>query len=123
MNYFLLSSGIISLLGCAGHFTLGYNDYIRPVLQSDIDAIPKKIVLCIYHYMSVFMVLTTILLLSFAFNQNLIFTNAADAVKVIVISYAGFAVAGFLISLKVGIFKLFQWIFWLLIALFSFLGL
>jgi len=123
MNYFLLSSGIISLLGCAGHFTLGYNDYIRPVLQSDIDLIPKKIVLCIYHYMSVIMVLTTALLFCFAFNQNLVFTNTADVVKVIVISYAGFAVAGLLISLNVGIFKLFQWIFWLLIAVFSYLGL
>lgn len=123
MNYFLLSSGIISLLGCVGHFTLGYNDYIRPVLQSDIDVIPKKIVLCIYHYMSVFMVITTILLLSFAFNQYLIFENVTDAVKVLVISYVGFAVAGFLISTKVGIFKLFQWIFWMLIAVLSFLGL
>jgi hypothetical protein len=123
MNYFLLASGIISLLGCTGHFTLGYNDYIRPVLQSDIEVIPKKIVLCIYHYMSVFMVLTTILLLSFAFSQELIFENTADAVKLIVVSYAGFAVAGFLISLKVGIFKLFQWIFWVLIAVISYLGL
>jgi hypothetical protein len=123
MNYYLLTSGIISLLSCIGHFTMGYNDYIRPVLQSDIDIIPKKIVLCLFHYMSVVMILTTVLLLSFAFNQNLIFTNTADAVKLIVIAYTGFAMAGLLIASKVGIFKLFQWIFWVMIALFSFLGL
>jgi hypothetical protein len=53
-------------------------------------------------------------------GENLIFENTPDVLKMIGFIYAGFAVVQFGIALtstiKMGVFKLFQWIFWVLIA-------
>ena len=126
MNYLLLIAGIISLSAVAGHFTMGVKDFLKPVLSSDIDIVPKKVMHSLFHYMSVFMSLTTAILFSFSFNENLVFTNQNDVLMFIGISYAGFAISQFLIALnsgiKMGVFKLFQWVFWLLISVLSLLS-
>lgn len=126
MNYLLLIAGVIALFAIVGHFTIGARDFLKPVLSSDIDTILKKVMHSLFHYMSVFIVLTAIILLSFSFNENLIFENQHNVLKLIGITYAGFAISQFLIAInsgiKMGVFKLFQWVFWLLIAIFSLLG-
>lgn len=123
MNYFFLAAGIISLSACVGHFTMGYKQFLKPVLNSNIDEIPKRVMLSLFHYMSVFMVISTILLLSFGLGINCMSCNIKDAVLMIAILYSFHAVVSFIIALRVGIFKMFQWIFWLIIAVLSFLGL
>ena len=126
MNYFILTSGIIASLAVIGHFAIGAKDFLRPVINSNVDEIPRKVMQCLFHYMSVFMIFTTVILLAISFGNKLIFENPADVVKIIGFIYAGFAVAHFIIaltsSIKMGVFKMFQWIFWGLIAVFALLG-
>ena len=123
MNYFTLIAGILAALATIGHFAVGTKDFLKPVMESGIEEIPKKVMQSLFHYMSVFMILTTVILIAVAMGYNLIFENTKDVVKFIGFTYAGFAVIQFLIavtsSIKGGIFKLFQWVFWILIALFS----
>ena len=126
MNYFILTSGILAASATIGHFTMGAKDFLRPVMTSDIDEIPRKVMQGLFHYMSVFLIFTSVILIAISSGNNLVFENASDVVKVIGFLYAGYAVAQFIISLtsqiKMGIFKMFQWIFWMLIAIFALLG-
>ena len=115
MNYFVLLSGIVALLATIGHFTIGYQKFIKPVLKSDVEIIPKKVMLSIFHYISVFQVLSTFILIAVATGNCRAFENPSDVVKFIGITYAGFALVQIIIaltsSIKMGIFKLFQWVF------------
>ncbi|KPK28481.1 MAG: hypothetical protein AMJ61_02195 [Desulfobacterales bacterium SG8_35_2] len=126
MNYYYLIAGILSLMAVFGHFTMGAKDFLKPVLDSQIDVIPKKVMHSLFHYMSVFMVLTTIIMLMFSFDKRFMFENTHDIGIFIGIIYSGFAISQFVIalisSIDKGIFKLFQWVFWILIAVFCFLG-
>ncbi len=104
---------------------MGSKAFLQPVLLADINEIPKKVMESLFHYMSVIMVLTTIILLSISFGEYLWF-ESNDVVKVIGISYLGFAIVQLVIAAKSsivgGAFKMFQWIFWIMIGLFSLLG-
>jgi hypothetical protein len=126
MNYLILTSGVLATSATIGHFTLGKKNYIKPVMASGIDEIPKKVMECLFHYMSVFLIFTTVILLSISMGYNLIFNNGSDVVKFIAFFYAGLAVVQFIIgltsSIKGGVFKLFQWVFWALIAVFALIG-
>jgi len=126
MNYLLLTSGIVATLATIGHFTIGNKDFLKPVINSKVDEIPKNVMQSLFHYMSVYMVLTSVILLAFSTGNQLIFENPTDIVKVIGFVYAGYAIVQFIIALssKVdkGVFKMFQWVFWTLIAVFSLLS-
>ena len=126
MNYFYLTAGILSLLATIGHFAMGTKDFLKPVLTSDIETIPKKVMHSLFHYMSVFLILTTIIMLMFSFGKPLVFQNTSDVSIFIGGSFTGFALVQLIIavtsSLERGVLKLFQWVFWLLIALFAFWG-
>jgi hypothetical protein len=60
-----------------------------------------------------------------ATGDRLIFDSPGDVLKIIGLNYAGFAIVQFIIAsrskVKNGVFKMFQWIFWALIAFFSFI--
>ena len=126
MNYFILAAGIFATFASIGHFVIGTKDFLRPVLNAEINAIPKNVMYSLFHYMSVFMTFTSVILLSVSMGENLIFESAVDVVKLIGIIYAAFAITQFLIaltsSIKMGVIKLFQWIFWTLIAACSLIG-
>lgn len=126
MNYFVFVAGVLALLATLGHFAMGYKLYIKPVESSNVAIVPKKIVLCLFHYMSAFLLISTIVLFSASVGDSLLFDSTRDVVRFIGIVYAGLAVAqlavAFNSSIKRAHYKLFQWIFWLLIALFSLLG-
>jgi len=128
MNYYLLASGILGAMAVAGHFTIGRKEYLKPVLESNIDEIPKTIMHGLFHYASVFMVLSTIVLLANAFNLNLenCMMDSVGTVMFIAITYIGFAFTQIIIALtskvEKGVFKLFQWVFWILIAGFAIMG-
>jgi len=126
MDYFILTAGIIACLATIGHFAIGLKDFLKPVLNSQIDEIPKKVMQSLFHYMSVFMIVTSIFLLAISTGKCVLFDSTADVVKLIGFIYAGFAIVQFIIALtssvKLGVFKLFQWIFWALIAVFSLLS-
>ena len=120
MNYFILTAGVLAALATIEHFIMGAKDFLKPLMKSDIDLIVKKVMQSLFHYMSVFMVLTSIFLIVISTGKCQLYENTNDVVKFIGIVYAGFAIVQFIIAatskIKVGIFKLFQWIFWTLIA-------
>ena len=126
MNYYILIAGVLSLFATIGHFAIGTKDFLRPVMASEVDEIPKKVMESLFHYMSVYMILTSVVLISISLGYSLGFDHPADVVQLIGTIYACFAVSQFYIalssSIKMGVFKLFQWIFWALIAIFSFSG-
>lgn len=126
MNYFILTAGILAALATIGHFTMGSKKFLRPVIKSDIDLTVKKVMQSLFHYMSVFMVLTSLFLIAISTGGCQLYENTPDVVRFIAIVYSGFAIVQFIIAatseIKMGIFKLFQWIFWALIAFFLFYG-
>ena len=117
---------MLASLSTIGHFAIGAKDFLKPVLNSDIDEIPRKVMQSLFHYMSVYMVLTSVILLGVSIGESLIFEHTDDVVKMIGLSYAGYAIIQFIIaltsSIKMGVIKLFQWVFWALIAAFSLMG-
>jgi hypothetical protein len=126
MNYFIFLSAIVSLASLIGHFTMGRKSYLLPVLDSEIDIVPKKVMQSLFHYMSVFMGLSTIILFAGSHQSCPLYDYVHNMIRFIGIVYGFFALAQFIIGLSSGIpggvFKLFQWIFWVLIALFAVLG-
>ena len=126
MDYLILTSGVVATLATIGHFTMGNKMYVKPVMDSNADEIPKRVMLSVFHYMSVYMVLTVVILIAFSFGENLVFENPSDVLKIIGFSYAGFAAAQLIVAfttpIKMAVFKMFQWIFWILIAVFALLA-
>ena len=126
MNYFIFLSAIVSLSSLIGHFTLGRKLYLLPVLNSEIDIVPKKVMQSLFHYMSVFIVLSTIILFAGSHHACPLYDYVHNMIRFIGIVYAFFALVQLIIGLTSGIpggvFKLFQWVFWVLIALFAILG-
>lgn len=126
MNFPILFSAIIALAAVIGHFAIGKKNYLNPVLESNLDAIPKKVMLSLFHYMSVFMVFSTIILFAGASKLCPLYDYVHHMIRFIALCYGGFAIVQFLIAIiseiKGGVFKLFQWVFWLLISVLGIFG-
>lgn len=126
MNILTLIAGIVALLAAVGHFTIGKKEYLLPVLDSNIEEIPKKVMHSLFHYMSVYMVLSTIFLTATSLGICQLFESYNDIVRLIGFIYCGFGITQFIIALtsKIdnGLFKMFQWIFWFAIGILSILG-
>lgn len=128
MNYFILVSGIFAAMAVVGHFTMGKKEYLKPVLDSGLDEIPKKIMHSLFHYASVFLVLSTIVLIGNSFDITLenCLLNSDMTVRFIGLVYLGFGLSQIIIAasskIEGGLFKLFQWVFWLIIGLLALFG-
>lgn len=126
MNYFIFISALIAFVAVIGHLTMGRKDYLVPVLDSDIDIVPKKVMQSLFHYMTVFLVLSTIILLAGSHHSCPMYDYVHNMIRFIGIVYAFFAVSHFIIAatsgIQGGVLKLFQWLFWALIAAFAILG-
>ena len=68
MNWMILISGLAAGFVNLGHFTIGSKDFLKPMLKADFDDVPKKVMHCVFHYVSVFLVLTSITLLLLGFG-------------------------------------------------------
>lgn len=125
MNWFIFIAGIIAAMTVVGHFTVGRKEFLMPLLDSSIDDVPKKVLHCVFHYISAFLVISTLALL--AVGVGVKFKSGYTLlVDFIAIHYATFAVIQLVIALRSKIpkpaFKLFQWIFFSLTAIFAWLG-
>jgi hypothetical protein len=80
---------------------------------------------CVFHYVSTYLILSavTLLLIGSGIWSGI---GTAAVIKFIAVNYVIFAIWQIALAITSGIpngiFKLFQWIFFVLIALFSFLG-
>ena len=99
MNYYFLTAGIVSMFAVIGHFTIGRADFLIPVLNANIDEVSKKVMHNIFQCMSVFMILTTILLIYFSFDDNFMLSNHTAVVQLIGITYAGFVAVQLMVAI------------------------
>ena len=116
-----LGAGFIAI----GHFTVGSRLYLKPMLQASFADVPKKENHCVFHYTSVFLVLSAIFLLAIGIGY-LNIENTTWLVKFIALNYGFFALSQIVIAATAGIsnaiFKLFQWTLFLFVAVFAWVG-
>ena len=125
MNWMILISGLAAGFVNLGHFTIGSKDFLKPMLQADFDEVPKKVMHCVFHYVSVYLILSFIVLMAIGLGFSF---GTADTllVKFIAINYFFFAVTQIVMAaasnIPKGVIKLFQWIFFLIIVIFAWIG-
>lgn len=125
MNWMMLLSGLAAGIVNLGHFTVGRKEFLKPMLQADFDDVPKKVMHCVFHYISVYVILSFIVLitigLGFSFG-----TSDVLLIKFIAVNYFLFAIIQIVIAaasnIPRGVIRLFQWIFFMLIAIFAWIG-
>ena len=121
MNPLVVSAGIIALLTTAGHFTVGRKMYLKPVLNADIEPVAKKVMHCVFHYVSTFLLLSTLALFVIGFMR----IGRLLAVF-IAVNYSLFAVWQLALikqsGIERGMLRMFQWIFFVFIAVLALLG-
>jgi hypothetical protein len=125
MNWLVLIAGLFALFATVGHLTLGRQSFLQPMMEESFEDVPKRVMHSVFHYISAFQVLSTIALVvvGFGFSFEL---DSTLLVWFIAINYSGFAVTQITIALTSGIhngiLKLFQWPFWVVIAVLAWLG-
>ncbi len=125
MNWFLFIAGVFGAFTTIGHFLVGSKSFLKPMLEASFDDVAKKVMHCVFHYISAYLILSTLVLLftGFGFDFGSDFTLL---VKFIAVNYILFALWQIVLSLlsdiKSPLFKLFQWVFFILIAVFAWMG-
>jgi hypothetical protein len=125
MNWFVIGSGLVALFTTTGHFLIGSKQYLFPMLNASFDLVPKKVMHSVFHYVSVFQILSTLALLTIGFG---IVSDSPPSllVRFIALNYACFCVWQIVIALNSGIekgvLKMFQWVFFVVIALLAWFG-
>jgi hypothetical protein len=125
MNIWLIVSGVLALFVVVGHFSMGRKNYLKPMLDASFDGIAKRVMQSVFHYVSVNLVLMTILLLAAGFGLD-IQGGSAVLVKFVAIHFALYAIVQIILAatakIEKAFMKMFQWLLFLLIALFAWLG-
>ena len=125
MDWLVFIAGLFALGAVIGHFTMGMKSFLKPMMDASFDDVPKKTMQAVFHYVSVFMVLSCAALImvgsgySFDMESTLL-------VQFIALNYSLFAVSLLIIAVTSGIpgsfTKMFQWVFWVIIAVLSWIG-
>ena len=125
MNWLIFIGGLAAGFCMLGHFAIGSKAFLRPMLQAPFDDVPKKVMHCVFHYISAFLILSSIALITIGLGYNF----GADStllVKFIAINFFIFAITQILIAatstIPNGVIKLFQWIFFVVIGIFAWIG-
>ena len=97
MNWMIIISGLVAGFVNVGHFTVGSKDFLKPMLQADFDDVPKKVMHCVFHYVSAYLVLSFIVLIAIGLGFSF---GTADAllVKFIAVNYFFFAITQIVIA-------------------------
>jgi hypothetical protein len=95
------------------------------MLEATFDPIAKKVMHCVFHYISTFLIISTIALLAVG-SGTIKPQGSAILVQFIAANYLVFAIWQIALAstsgIPKGIFKLFQWVFFILISGFAFVG-
>ena len=125
MNWLILISGLVAGFCTVGHFAIGSKQYLQPMLQASFDEVPKKVMHCVFHYVSVYLVLSTLFLLAVGLGYNFN-SDTSLLVKFIAVHFALFAVSQLIIAatskISNAVFKMFQWIIFAVIAVTAWIG-
>lgn len=125
MNWLIITSGVVALLTTVGHFMVGSRKFLRPMLEATFDPVAKKVMHCVFHYISAFLILTTATLLGVG-SGMIEFQGSTILVRFIAANYVAFAVWQVFLAGTSGIprgaLRLFQWVFFILISGFALAG-
>ena len=125
MNIYLLIAGVFAALTAIGHFTYGRIHFLLPMNAADFDPSAKAVMQCVFHYVSVFLVLSSLILLSCAF-EVISRMQSFGILLFIALNFGLFAIwqlyIGFMCGLESPFKRLFQWVFFALIAGFTLTG-
>ncbi len=120
MNLLVLVAGIISLIATIGHFTMGRKLYLRPLLKSELDPIVKTIFKSLFHYSSVYLLLSTFFLIRIGIAGSKCLFDPFLVLAFICANFILMGVWQIILALRSGIEKplanIFQWLFWLIIG-------
>ena len=126
MNYYTLIAGAIATFALIGHLTMGCKLYLNPMKNADFDVVPKKVMQTLFHYITVFQLLSAFFLVMTGIRGEGCQFDTFLIHGFILVNYTGFGIVQIIYALnsgiKGGLFKMFQWVFWLLIALFTAAG-
>lgn len=124
MNASLAAATFVALSVTIGHTLAGSKMYMKPFLAKETDEKVKATFLMIFHYITVYVALSTLFLGLIAF-EILPLEQYRAVVTFIGLNYLGFAFVQFYFALTHQISKPlltnFQWIFFIAIALLCFL--
>ncbi len=125
MNWLVFIAGLVGAFTTFGHFTMGAKQYLTPMLDAQIDQVPKQVMHSVFHCVSVFLLLSTAALLAIgvgAFDEE----ETQLLVRFIAANYTLFAVWQIAIAvtsqIRNGMFKMPQWTFFILIAILAWIG-
>ena len=125
INWYLFFSGAIATVITIGHFTLGHKLYLKPMLGAQFDDSARHMMHAVFHYISIFFILSSLMLLAGSLGCPLMFCESF-LVKFICLNYLLFAMVELVIALTSGVktapIKMFQWILFIAVALFAWLG-
>ncbi len=125
MNWFVLAAAIFAAMTTVGHFLVGSKEYLIPMLKSNMEPIPAKVMQAVFHYVSVFLIMSTVAL--FAVALGYVPGEAGYYLAAFVsVNYAAFAVWELVIAFGSGIkgapLKMFHWVFFVIIAVCAGIG-
>ena len=125
MNGPIFIAGVGAVFITLGHFAIGSKLYLKPMLQASFDELPKKVNHCVFHYVSTFLVMSSVFLLVVG-SGIATQTDASLLVKFISINYGFFTVVQIIVAATSGIqnaiFKMFQWTLFTFVAVFAWVG-
>ncbi len=112
MNMTILIAGLLSSFITIGHFVFGISWYLKPMLSADFEIVPKATMQSAFHYISVFMILSSIILTLIGFNE-IPLKESVLVVKFIGLNFILFTLVQIFYSIKNKIQKplisMFQW--------------
>ncbi len=71
MNWMILVAGFVGGFTTIGHFLIGSKQFLSPMLESQFDLVPKKVMHSVFHYVSVYLIFSTTTLLLVGFGVDL----------------------------------------------------
>lgn len=121
MNIYILIAGILAAFATIGHLTIGKKQFLNPMLAADFDNLSKKVMHSVFHYITVFLLLSALVLIMVGIRGSECMFDPTLFLGFVAANYFLFAVFQIVIAFSAGIslLKMFQWIFWLLIAIFA----
>lgn len=127
MNTYSLIAGIIAGIATFGHFTTGVKLYLKALNKIEMDGIVKGIFQCLFHYFSVYLTLSAFLLIMIGIRGSGCVFDPLLVLGFIGVNYFIVGIVQLILTLSSGVkgapFSMFQWIFWFLIAAFTFMAL
>ncbi len=125
MNLLVFLGGVLGTFATIVHFTTGSKQFLKPMLDSNMEEVPKRVMHSIFHFVSVYMALSSLALLMIGANiiDHIGFNMLGQFIAA---NYLCFTILQIIIALtskiEGGLFKLFQWMIFFVISCLAWFG-